>query len=877
MKRIVTLIVLVLCLFLFMFSNEIEKKVYTTKHINPHPPKIDGKLDDEVWQIGIWEEGFIQSRPYEGKAPSQNTAFKILYDGENIYVAVRAYDNEPDKIEKRLSRRDQLGGDWITIGIDSYYDHRTAFNFGVNAAGVKADEIVSDDGQNFDSNWDPIWYVKTAIDEKGWTAEMRIPLSQLRFGNNENHIWGLEVLRFLFRKEENSMWQLIPQNASGFTSYFGELHGINGIKGKRYIQLKPYTVGSHQRFQKVDGNPFATGRLNNFYGGLDGKIGVTSNMTLDFTLNPDFGQVEADPSEVNLTAFETYFAEKRPFFIEGRNILSFKLMIGNGDLSSDRLFYSRRIGRRPHRTLSSDGDEYVDMPQNTSILGAFKFTGKTKNGLSIGVIEAVTSQEKAAISHLGDRSFETVEPWTNYLGLRLQKDYNKGNTILGTMLTATNRALNDPSLDFLHSGAYTGGLDFYHTWKNKTYFIQANTVFSHVRGSKDAILRTQQSPLRYYQRPDTHHVSLDPNRTSLNGFGGTFVIGRMGNGNLQYIAGLTARSPGLELNDMGYLRNADNILQFIWAGYTIRKPFSIFRRFNINFNQWKGWDFSGTGIFQGGNLGFNFQFKNYWSFGIGVNPQFESLSTSALRGGPYLRYPGGWSSWVNLRSDSRKKLRLSIFGNTFQRRTGNASSNSIGLDLNYTPSSALSLAVNPSFSTSTRDLQYVSTNNYDSEKRYVLARIEQKTLAVTLRLNLSLTPDLSIQFYGQPFISAGEYSDFKYVTNPRAEDYYDRFHLFTDGEIQYDVSQELYSIDENQDGVVDYSIENRNFNFLQFRSNLVLRWEYIPGSSLFLVWSQGRTDFSPTGDFSFSNGMQNLFNAPPHNVFLVKFSYSFNL
>ncbi|MFC2167998.1 DUF5916 domain-containing protein [Acidobacteriota bacterium] len=852
----------------------IDGKQYLAKMTNPYPPVIDGKLDESVWQNGEWESGFIQSAPYEGQDPTQQTEFKILYDGKNIYIAIQAYDKEPDKIERRLARRDNLEGDRVSIFLDSYYDHRTAFSFAVNAAGVKGDEIITDNGQGRDQNWDPIWYVKTAIDKKGWSAEMRIPLSQLRFGKKQEHVWGLQVNRVYFRKEEVSNWQLIPKDVSGFVNQFGELHGINGIESSRKLELYPYTVGMLESYEKQPGNPFASGRSNSLVGGLDGKIGITSDLTFDFTINPDFGQVEADPSEVNLTAFETYFEEKRPFFIEGRNIMSFQVMIGDGDLSSDNLFYSRRIGRRPNRNLYSSEGQFVDMPQNTSIMGAFKLSGKTKNGLSIGIIDGITAQENARVFSLGTYSDEPVEPLTNYFGTRLQKDFNQGNTVIGGMLTSVNRNLSNPDFNFLHNSAYTGGIDFYHTWKDKTYFLSFNAVFSRVHGSSEAILRTQTSPLRYFQRPDADHLKLDPTRTSLSGHGGTLIAGKEGGGHLQYIAGVTWRSPGLELNDMGYLRNADNILEFIWANYRIWEPFSIFRQVSINGNQWRGWNFGGEKAFAGGNIGVNGQFKNYWTLSMQLNHNASSLSDSALRGGPALVFPGAWGNSIRVTTDSRKKIRLSAFWSSTERKKSNSTSNRYGFGLNFNPSKALSVMIQPALSFNENDLQYVSQRDFGLEKRYVFARIDQKTFGVTLRLNFSLTPDLSIQFYGQPFVSSGQYSNYKRITSPRASEYSDRFQLFSENELRQDG---VFLVDENRDGILDYSFPDPDFNFLQFRSNLVIRWEYKPGSSLYLVWSQGRTGYLPSGEYTMMDNMQEMFDVYPHNVFLIKFSYGFNL
>jgi hypothetical protein len=855
------------------------KKVYNTAHVNPHAPVIDGKLDDAAWDKVQWETDFIQRQPYEGQPPSQQTSFKILYDDNNLYVAIRSHDTEPAKIVRRMTRRDGLDGDWVFLQLDSYHDLRTAFVFGVNAEGVKYDKILSEDGNNENLSWDPNWYVKTSVDEKGWIAEMKIPFSQVRFSNNETQVWGMEVVRFLFRKQERSLWQFIPQNCPGYVNLFGELHGIKNIKHKRQMEITPYSVGKLEGFPKEEGNPFATGRAKSAALGLDGKIGINSDLTMDFTINPDFGQVEADPSEVNLTSFETYYQEKRPFFIEGKNILNFQVMGGDGDFSSDNLFYSRRIVRPPHYQPNTGDNEYMDIPAETSILGAFKLTGKTRNGLSIGILESLTAKEKAEIDFIGQRRFETVEPLTNYFLARVQKDYNQGKVIIGGMFAATNRGLKNAGLNlgFLHKSAYTGGMDFYYSWKNKVYSVSLNTVFSLVQGSKEAILNTQMSSVHYFQRPDATHARLNPNRTSLSGFGGTFAFEKGGSGHFNYSTGVTLRSPGLELNDLGYLRTADRIMQWVWAGYRVSKPFSIFRYLNLNFNQWMGWNFDGQRFSNGGNFGLNTQFKNYWSIYFGINPQGKRTSLEVLRGGPSMKIEGGFSYWAGIDTDSRKPCVLEIGTSHDLRNNHSMRYHEIYASLSYRPISNLSFSIIPSYSTNKNVLQYVNEIDYSADKRYILGSLDQKTASITMRVDYSITPDISIQFYGQPFISSGKYFDFKYITDPKADQFENRFQVFNSNQVYYDANQGTYSIDENLDNHTDYSFNDPNFNFLQFRSNLVIRWEYIPGSTVFLVWSQGRTGIGSSGDFSFSNDFRDLFNVKPHNVFLIKFTYLFNL
>ncbi len=866
-------ILIILLISLISAALTAQQRVYLTEKITGTPPTIDGVINEDVWEQVEWEGNFIQWEPYEGKSPSQPTFFKVLYDDNNLYVGIMAYDSLPEEIDKRKSRRDGFEGDLVGIHIDSQFDKMTAYAFVVSAAGVKSDVLMSNDGDNIDETWNPIWYTKTSLNDSGWIAEIRIPFTQLRFGKKEVHTWGFQCVRKLFRKDELSIWQFISKEDNAWTSKFGELQGIQGIKPKRQIDLIPYVLAQQEYFEEEEGNPYATGKKGKINGGLDGKIGVTNDLMLDFTINPDFGQVEADPSEVNLTAFETFFEEKRPFFIEGNNIYNFQLTGGGNPFSSDNLFYSRRIGRRPHYYPDLDDNEYADVPENTSILGAFKLSGKTKKGWSVGIMESVTQREMAEISHEGKTREEEVEPFTNYFAARLEKDINKGNTVLGGMFTSTNRKIDNPSIDFIPKNAYTGGLNFKHFWKDKSWMVGLKTVFSSVNGDSISMTNLQESPVRYFQRPDANYLKLDSSRTSLQGQGGTLQLGKVGGGHWRFTTWVTWRSPGLELNDVGYLRSADAVQQVIWVSYRIWEPFSIFRSMNINFNQWSGWDFGGRNTFGGGNVNLNTQFKNHWFFGGGINFDTPSLSRSDLRGGPSLKLPGGWNFWISMDSDPRKKFSAEANYSQYKAFNNTAIFRNYGLELIYRPSNMIKLSLEPFYAKNNYKLQYVETTEYSYEDRYITAHIYQETFGLVGRIDLSITPDLTIQYYGQPFMSSGNYSKFNRITDSQADDYYDRYHVFSDEEISYNSDDEMYSVDENMDGSVDYTFENPNFNFLQFRSNLVFRWEYIPGSALYLVWSQGRTDATSDGDFNFSNNWNDLFDIYPHNVFLIKLSY----
>ncbi len=855
-----------------------EKKIYFTKALESAAPTLDGIFDEACWQTVEWSSDFIQREPYEGKKPSQETAFKILYDEKNIYVAFRCFDTNPDKIEKRLSRRDGFEGDWVEINIDSYFDKRTAFSFSITAAGVKGDELISNDGSNWDASWDPIWYFDVSSDDKGWTGEARIPLSQLRFGKKENHVWGIQVNRLDFRTQETSNWQFVARNNSSWVGNFGELHGIKGIEPQKQVEIMPYVVASAESFEKIEGNPFATGKGQSLSVGLDGKIGVTSDLTLDFTINPDFGQVEADPSVVNLDGFQVFFQERRPFFIEGRNIFNYRVTSSEagGPFNSDQLFYSRRIGGSPHGYPDLTDQEYADRPDNTTILGAAKFTGKTKNGLSIGIMESITAKEYAEIDLEGERREEVIEPLTNYFVGRLQKDNNNGNTVFGGMFTATNRKLDGTGLDFLHETAYTGGLDFLQRWKDKTWYASGNLVLSQVSGSTEAITNTQMSFERLYHRVGADHLEVDTSLTALFGHGGTVKIGKGGGGKrFNFDTGVAWRSPGLELNDIGFLRSTDYVTHFMWAGYRIDKAFSIFNQMRFNYNHWAGWDYGGLHTYHAWNVNAHARFKNNYGIGSGVNIQPFDISTKALRGGPALRNSQNINNWMYAFSDQGKKIFFEY--NMFHSWAfdHSAHSKNYGISVNYQPTKTLRVSISPDYNIRRNDVQFVENIDYGNEVKYVNATIKQKTVSMSFRLNYTIKPNLTLQYYGQPFISRGRYTDFKYIANPLEVKAENRYIQYDEKQIVFNEDEDFYEVDENQDDNVDYHIYNPDFNFIQFRSNFVARWEYIPGSELFLVWSQGTTSFGNPRDRILPSLSDNLFSEKAHNIFLIKCTYRF--
>ena len=864
-------------------EKEFEQRIYQTKAIsNIQIPKINGVIDDDIWDIVEWGENFTVHSPNNGDAPKRQTKFKILYDEQNVFIAFRCYHEDPDNIENRLARRDHFPGDWVELNIDSYFDKTTAFSFTISASGVKGDEFVTANGNNWDSNWNPIWYAKTNIDEEGWTAEMQIPLSQLRFGEKENHIWGMNITRRDFTADERSTWQWIPQNRSGWVSNFAEVHGISGIKPVKQLEIQPFVVSSLSTSEAEVGNPFEDGSKGSFNIGIDGKYGLTSDLTLDFTINPDFGQVEADPSRLTLDGFRIFFGERRPFFVENANLFKFQIsnLIAGGSFGNDNLFYSRRIGARPSSSIDVPSNAYTDIPDFTSILASAKVSGKTKNGWSISMLESITAEEFATTDINGERDELVVEPFTNYFVAGLAKDFRDGATRIGGKLTGVHRKLNGTGLeDLYHKEAVTGGLELFHSWKGREWQIEATYIFSHVEGTVSKITETQESFEHYFQRPDADHLSIDENATNLKGNGGSFSIGNFGGkDNISFQTGVTWRSPGIDLNDIGFLNTADEINHVSWAQYRFPKPFSVFRSFNINVNHYQRWTTGGEYIYNAVNTNLHTSFKNSWGISAGGNYEFKDYSPKSLFGGPMLRRSPGFFGWFNMQSDQRKKVVFDLNfsgGKSTGVDSGAVSGKGGGLGVTAQPSDKLRISLNPSYNVSNRVIQNVDSHFFNGNTRYITGTVRQETFSMSMRLNYSFSPDLTIQYWGQPFISKGNYKDFKYITDPLATVYTDRFALYDTDQISYDSEELLYHIDDDRDGSVDYSFNNPDFNFLQFRSNLVLRWEYRPGSEFFLVWTQSTTNSGDPMNGIFPSLKSDLFGSTFNNIFLMKFTYRF--
>jgi len=828
--------------------------------------RIDGSLSEPAWQTAQRYGGFTQRDPHDGEPAELSTEFSVLFDDEALYVGIRAFDPQPETIRGLLHRRDEDGpSDWVWIGIDSYRDRRTAFVFAVNAAGVQRDLLVYDDSVT-DENWDAVWLAAASIDDRGWSTEVRIPFGQLRFSGESKRGWGFQVGRATVRTAEESYWSPWPKSSVVNVGRYGTLKGVRGVDAVGRLELIPYALQGLRLAPDGDRPHQELGRF-----GLDTRYGLSRSLTLSATLLPDFGQVEADPSVVNLTAVETFFPEKRPFFLEGRHFFRVRLSQGDGSEAVDELFHSRRIGAPPR---GEPEDELVeDLPEATTIYGAAKLTGRTEGGWSVAALQAVTAEERVRVRRAdGREEDEVVEPLTSYSVLGLEKDLREGRTSLGVLLSGVHRDLAGTGMGWLHEQAYSGGAALSHKFADDEWALDAKVFGSAVLGSAEALDTTQQDAQHTFQRPDADHLDYDPHRTHLTGFSAQYTFGRTGGETLRGAIGGDTRSPGFEVNDLGFQQRADYAGNWIWLQLRDDEPGAVLREWRVNTNAWFGVDYGGLLTYLGWNANLQSRLLSYWSAMMGFGQNTTPWRPGELRGGPALRGLTRWFGWFTVISDPRRPVRGSFGGVGRPPDVGGSWYGHAWGELTLQAASNLELMLGPSVTFNDNDLQYVDApEDARGEPHYVLGDLEQTTLALTLRANYTLSPALSLQVYAQPYLSAGRYSGYDEVVSPGAERYADRFAPLTGDGVRR--ADGMLEVGGTPGGEPDWSFELADFDFRQLRSNVVLRWEYAPGSALFLVWSHARTSEDTEGRFALGDEIGALADEPGEHVVLVKLSH----
>jgi hypothetical protein len=809
---------------------------------------IDGRLDEAAWRQADVAADFVQQLPNPGRPATLPTEARVLFSGDAVYVGVRLHDPAPDSIVGRLARRGVANeSDWVYVAFDSHLDRRSAFQFGVNAAGVKRDMRIADDVRE-DASWDAVWDVAVARDEDGWTAEFRIPLSQLRFdaGPGER-AWGFNVKRIVARSGEVSTWAPVENNSGSYVSRFGKLTGVRIERAPRRIEVFPYLASRLVWAPGEAADPYHRPTDLSAGAGADLRMGLTSWLTLTGTANPDFGQVEADPSVVNLSAFEVVFPERRPFFIEGDEY--FRTPRSN-------LFYSRRIGRSPQLGLPGDA-LFADRPDRTTILGAAKLTGRSPGGWSVGMLGALTAEETAAYVTADGESSAVVEPLTSYAVTRIGRDFRSGRSAINVTATATNRFLDDsPAQSLLRREAYAGGIDARHRFGGNRYEISSSLYLSHVAGDTLAIARTQRAPGRYFQRPDADHVTFRSDRTSLAGHTAFLRFARVAGGPWRAGVNLSSVSPGYEINDLGSQFVVDRAHQYAWVSYNQFTAGRIFRRWSVQADQSSLWTHGGEQIDINATLESEVELHNRWTVRLWGMRHQGGIDPDALRGGPAYFNPGIRMGSVTVNSDRRRTVsgHIHVYADVLdadegRQLMGNAS-------LAWRPSDRSELILGPSFHRRTNGSQFVAARNIPAlgGTRYVLGDIDQTTTALNIRLNHALTPDLTLELHARPFIAAGRYDAYHAVVDGAARDRerghrlatypYDRVR-----DVTTSTGQRLLEIDATGDGTADIRIPHPDFNRKDFRSTAVLRWEFRPGSTLFVVWSHDRSRLDADGRF----------------------------
>ena len=843
---------------------------------------IDGRLDEPAWASATPITQLIQRDPDEGAPPSETTDVRILYDGTALYVGARLFDSAPGAIVARLGRRDvSTHSDEFRVLLDSYHDRRTAFEFAVNAAGVKRDMLLGDDGGYDDPSWDPVWRVATSVDSLGWTVEMEIPFSQLRFSQAPVQVWGVRVERWIERKNELALFPFVPKTESGIASRFADLVGVQNIPAPRHLEVLPYAL-ARSRYDTPDspGNPFDGG--SSYFGGMgaDLKYGVSSNLTLDATVNPDFGQVELDPAIVNLTAFEVKLEERRPFFVEGGDIFGFAGAGAGLAKLADRpkYFYSRRIGRPPEGSVTSP-DDFVDMPQSSTILGAAKLSGKRANGWSVGVLDAMTAREWAtAAGTTGPSHRDEVEPFTNYFVGRLKRDLRHGNTTVGVMATAVNRDLDTPTLAGMPAAAYAGGVDLFHRWHQNTYAVAASLGASYLRGDTLALQDVQRSSSRYYDRPDAASFHYDPHRTSLAGVTGDAFLSKIGGPWRWSVAGEFV-SPGFEVNDLGFQERVDRISTAIAGQRRWTHPDKVFLQHTLALSLDNGWNYDHD-LIERKVAAYAFgQFRNFWTAAVNLSYSGGAIDDRLTRGGPLARTPPGWQGSVEAYTDDRKRMSGYLF-------TAHGRDSAGGWWFEFLPKitlrrgTAVSVSLAPDYFTGRVAAQYVFTHvpaTATDSARYVFAELIEHQISATLRLNATFSPTLSFQLYAQPFTFTGAYRGLKEL---RARKTFAFNTYGRDNGSTIARNGNAYTIDPDGPGTdSSFTVDNPDFRQRSLSVKAVWRWEYRPGSTVFLAWTHSRSGYFPyDASFNVARDLgRELFLDRPTNVLLVKFNYWLSL
>ena len=843
-----------------------DRKTVRASAIQGGPPQIDGRLDDPIWQSASFVSDFQQKGANRGFPAPMQTEVAFVYDSEALYVAARMHVKNRAQLRAPKSPRDDpADSDRIVVSLDTYRNRQTAYSFGVTAGGTRLDYYQPEDVFAVrDPSYTPVWEARTAVDTTGWTAEMRIPFSQLQFHRADSLVWGVNVQRQNPAQRLNVFWVVVPANESGWASRFGDLVGLAGIRPARRFAIIPYVAGQgvFSDFDPSPDDPFAEddGEMHWRSGG-DLLVDLTPSLTFEATLNPDFGQIEADPAVVNLTAYETFFPERRPFFLEGADLFE-----GQGP----RYFYSRRIGAPPHGEVN---EQFREEPVSTTILGAGKLIGRTPAGVSVGAMAALSDQERARTFDPETGTFDgvPVEPHTFFGVSRIQKDFGAGSTF-GVVGTAVRRGVSDgePLAALLPEQAYAGGMDWNLRFAGQSHEFGGFAGASAVEGDSAVIARLQRSSARYYQRPDADHVEFDPTRTTLAGYTGGLHLSRI-EGPLQWTLSGETRSPGFEINDAGAMATADDLVSFGELRYGSPTRAGPWRRVDLSGSLSSGWNFGGVRQFTTPALYLGFIWDNFWRTYTRIAYDTRGLSDDLTRGGPLMGTGRAVRAQFGVASNSADRNQWSLDGYYSNDEFGGWSW-SVTPGLSLRPNEHFELSLGPGYERAWDARQfYGSLPDGHPEtfgRRYVFASLDRSTLYARVRAGVAITPDVGFEFYAEPFAASGHYDDFGELAAARSREL--RIYGDAEGTSIEALPNLTYEV---TDGDQTFTLGDGDFDFQSYRSNAVFRWDYMQGSTFYLVWQQNRLAQDFLGEQVGPEDLFDAITAQGEDVLAVKLTF----
>jgi len=856
------------------------------------PIALDGALGDAAWSAAVPATGFRQFRPAEGLPATQRTELRFLYDDEALYIGARMHDSlGAAGVRTRLARRDQITeGDYLQLVFDTFHDHAGRTVFTLNPSGVKGDAGQASPGA--DPSWDPVWEYAARVDSLGWTAEARIPWSQLRFPRDSLQTWGMQAWRYVERLDELSMWSFWGRQETGGPQRFGHLEGVRVRSRPGGVEIMPYALTRASYAAPTQpGSPFQDGSRYQARIGADLRMLLGSSLTLSATLNPDFGEVEQDPAVVNLSAFESYFEEKRPFFVEGSGILFFGGFecYSCSNAAGMNLFYSRRIGRAPQGEVP-ERYVYRDVPRDTRLLGAAKLTGRTAAGWQIGFLDAVTRREVARVEDpdVGPATRVPVEPLGNYLVGRVRRTTRGGLATWGVMGTSVVRRFEagDSALrEALPGHAEAVGADWSVATRDQTYRLIGTFVLSSVAGDSLAVARLQRSSARYFQRPDREGGGnavfsnrYDTSAGRLRGYGGYLRASR-DQGPWRWDAMVNFRSPGFEVNDLAFLQRAD----YVWMNANVMRlwttPGAWYRSLTWIAGAQQQFNYDGDRTDLQFHQSFAGQLPNYWTASLYARYRPAVYDDRMTRGGAVVRRASSWYVGPRLGTDGRRAVVASV-SPSYQDFGDGSTITTLNASVRVKPAANVQLSAGPAYTRLHDRGQYVQAFVDPSAtaffgRRAVFGDMLQTTVSMVTRVSWTFTPQLTLELFAEPFVSSGRFGRFQEYVRPRSGERAE----FDSLQLRVAARDESgrpsrYRLDPDRNAATpDFEFDNPDFDVRSLRGNAVIRWEFRPGSTLFVVWQQERSSSALRSDPGLDRELGEIFRERPDNVIVIKASY----